>query len=100
MSAPVKTRTVRRPKLSDGRTVYLIDRLDPPPAFEKGDGYDAGRNLLSAALIGPAWRAAGYVVGRRGEWRTRDFYTGTEGAATYPTVRAATAALTTPEVIA
>lgn len=61
------TRTRRIGSTPNG-SLYLVERLRPAPTFNKGDGYDSGRNLLGALLIGPMYDTVGYVVGRRGAW--------------------------------
>ena len=74
----------------DNLSVYRVEVKDPPPTFNKGDGYDSGRNLLGALLIGPSWRVVGWVIGERGEWRAyRTHVNGGHFAAPWqgPTVR-------------
>lgn len=63
-----EARAVRLPEKINGHSVYRIEYRDPPPTYNKGDGYDGGRNILSAVLIGMCWRGTGYVVGGRGDW--------------------------------
>lgn len=52
-----------------GYSVYRVEVLKQAPTFNKGDGYDGGRNLISHLLIGPHWSTVAYVIGRKGEWR-------------------------------
>jgi hypothetical protein len=73
----VETTRTRRIGAQDGRSLYVVERLRPAPTFNRGDGYDGGRNLLGALLIGPCWDTVGYVVGTRGAWHAytaRDWY--------------------------
>lgn len=62
------TTKTRRIGTHGHRSLYVVERLRPAPTFHKGDGYDGGRNLLGALLIGPTWDTVGYVVGGRGMW--------------------------------